>query len=364
MEDTAKRSCAMRPLFGGFGGLVGREHMAQRSWTMPPLFGGFGWLEEGGGEVSFGTVGEECGDRSCVAGGELSGGPEVGAGGDTDEEAMIAAELACGFDGVFVGDFDDFVDEIDIEDGGDEAIANALDLVEAWFVAQEGGGVFGFDGDDTDVGVLLFEVGADALEGAARTDAGDKAVYIALDLPVEFGAGLLEVDSRVVGVFELLADEEVRVFVLHLAGAFDGAVDGFVGWGENESGAESGDEFFAFEGHIFGHDDGDGEAAESANEGKADAGVSGGRFEEGHRGFEAAGGDGGIDHGESDAVLYGAAGIEELGLCEDVFVADLKERGISDEVEYGSSVHGYAPCGAVGVCCRSPWGIGRSTGER
>ena len=40
--------------------------------------------------------------------------------GDADQQAVVASQLARGFDGVFVGDLDDLIDQGDVEHGGDK----------------------------------------------------------------------------------------------------------------------------------------------------------------------------------------------------------------------------------------------------
>ena len=95
---------------------------------------------------------------------------------------MVSAQLAGGLDGVVIGHLYHFVDQRDIEDAGDEAIAYSLNLVEAGLVAQECGPVFWLDGDDFSVGFVLLEEFADALKSAAAADAGDEAVDLSTHL--------------------------------------------------------------------------------------------------------------------------------------------------------------------------------------
>ena len=80
--------------------------------------------------------------------GQLPGGPDVGPGGDAHQQAEVAAELPGRLDGVFVGHLDHLVDQRHVEHGGDEAVADALDLVQARLVAQQGGDVLRLDGHD------------------------------------------------------------------------------------------------------------------------------------------------------------------------------------------------------------------------
>ena len=89
-------------------------------------WGGEGLLaevfEEGGGEVALAGAGDDDDDEFAgVAGlvGDLEGGEDGGAGGDSCEDAFFSGEAAGHGEGFVVGDFHDFVDEVGLEDFGD-----------------------------------------------------------------------------------------------------------------------------------------------------------------------------------------------------------------------------------------------------
>ncbi len=211
---------------------------------------------------------------------QLAGGPDVGAGGDADQQAVIAAQLSCGFDGVFVGDFDDIVHHFHIEDIGDESVADALDLVQAGFVSKKGGDVFGFDGDEFDVRFMFLEEFTHTLEASPAADTGDEAIDVPVHLSPDFRAGLFVVYPWVVGVLELLGDEDSGIFGGHLADFVDGPGEAFRVGGEDQLRAQSANQFFSFFTHTFGHDDTDGVPLESPDEGHADARIAGGGFDD------------------------------------------------------------------------------------
>ena len=315
-------------------------------------------VEEDGGEVALAGAGDDDDDELArVFGvvGELEGGVDGGAGGDADQDAFLFGQAAGHGEGVVVGDLDDLVDEVGVEDFGDEAGAEAGDLVRAGRAAGEDGAIGGLDGDGPEVGVAGLDVLADAGEGAAGADAGDEDVGGAVGVVPDLGAGGVEVDFGVGGVVELLEDMAVGGLGEDLFGLGDGALHAVGAGGENDFGTEGEEQDAALDGHGVWHGDDDGVAFDGGGEGEADAGVAAGGLDEGGD----AGGDfafalGGLDHGEADAVFDAGGGVVALKLENDAGsgafgdVVELDERGVSDEV--GDA------CGDVHGC---PFGCGR-----
>ena len=78
-------------------------------------------FEEGGGEVALAGAGDDDDDEFAGVAGflrDLEGGVDGGAGGDSYEEAFFFGETAGHGEGFVVGDLDDFVDEVGLEDLG------------------------------------------------------------------------------------------------------------------------------------------------------------------------------------------------------------------------------------------------------
>ena len=86
------------------------------------------------------------------------------------------ADKLAGGKGVVIFDGDDLIVDLGIQNLGDKARADALDLVRARNTLAQNGGGGGLDGDDLDVGILLLEELARAGQRAAGADAGDKDV--------------------------------------------------------------------------------------------------------------------------------------------------------------------------------------------
>jgi hypothetical protein len=273
---------------------------------------------------------------------------DSGARGDANEDAFLFGEAAGHGEGFIVGDLNDLVDELGVEDLGDEAGADALDLVRAGLAAGEDGAVGGFHGDGPEVGVAGLHVLADPGEGSSGADAGDEDVGGAVGVVPDFWAGGIEVDLRVGGVVELLEDEAVGGFGVELFGLGDGALHAVGAGGENDFGTEGEEQDAALDGHGVGHGEGEAVAFDGGGEGEADAGVAAGGLDEGGD----AGGDfavalGGLDHSKADAVFDAGDGVVALELEDDAGgaaggeVVELDERRVADEVgDAGGDIHG------------------------
>jgi hypothetical protein len=85
-------------------------------------------------------------------------------------------------DRVLVGHLDYLVHQLDIEHGGDESVPDALNLVQAGFVAKQGGHIPGFNRHDADARFVFAEEAADALQGAAAAQAGHESRHVAVHL--------------------------------------------------------------------------------------------------------------------------------------------------------------------------------------
>jgi hypothetical protein len=89
-------------------------------------------------------------------------------------KSLLRAAAARRGDGFVVGDLDDFVDQLGVQDRWHKACADALNLVRAGFAAAEDRAVGGFDGNSLETGLALLDIAGYAGQGAARADAGDE----------------------------------------------------------------------------------------------------------------------------------------------------------------------------------------------
>ena len=69
---------------------------------------------------------------------------------------------------------------------GIKAVADSLNLMQSRFIAEKSGYIFWFYGTDNEVRVLLFEILADALEGSAAAEAGDKNIHFSIQIFINF----------------------------------------------------------------------------------------------------------------------------------------------------------------------------------
>jgi hypothetical protein len=247
---------------------------------------------------------------------QLARGPHVGARRDADQQPQVAAQLPCGFDGVVVGHLDHLVDQRHIEYGGDEAVADALDLMQPGLVAQQGGHILRLDGHQVHVGFMLAEKLAHALQRAAAAHTGHETIDFAADLPPDLVGRVFVVAARVVGVFELLRHEDARIGRGHLGHPPDGAGDAFPIGREDQFRSERADDLLAFLAHALGHDDLHLVALQAADQRDADARVATGRFDDDRVGFQASVAFRPFEHGQGHAVLDRAARVQELGFGE------------------------------------------------
>jgi len=248
--------------------------------------------------------------------GDLEAGPDGGAGADADGDAVELDDLLGDRAGLVFLHLDDLVDDLGVEHGGDEAGADALELVRAGGTAGEDGRTGGLDGDDLHAGLAGLQHLADAGDGAAGADAGNHEVNLTVGVVPDFLGGRLAVDLGIVGVGELLEDDAVGDLLVKFLGLGDGALHALRSFGEDEFGAENLEELAALKGHRLGHGEDELEAVGGGDEGQGDASVTGGGLDERGALIDAAGLEGLDDHGVADAVLHAGERIEELELEE------------------------------------------------
>src|SRR5262245_34186011 len=107
-------------------------------------------LEDLGGEIALAGVAEDGDHRLARA--ELArdaeGSTGVRTGGDSDQDSLLAGQAARVVGGFVVGNGDDVVVDVGVEDLGNEARTDPLNAVEAGIAAREHRRGCGLDGDD------------------------------------------------------------------------------------------------------------------------------------------------------------------------------------------------------------------------
>mmetsp|Transcript_21254 Transcript_21254/g.54122 ORF Transcript_21254/g.54122 Transcript_21254/m.54122 type:complete len:357 (+) Transcript_21254:252-1322(+) len=310
-------------LLGGLGPEVGVEH---------------------GGEVALAEGGDDAHDGLALvlgAGGELLGRPDRRARRDAAHDALGLRERLRGGDGVVVGHLQHLVDHAQVGVARHEARADALDLVRALVLAaREHGAAHGLERHELALGLERLDVLRAAGQRAARADAGDEDVDLALGVRPDLRPGRLAVDLRVVGVVELL--EQLALVAQagdDLLGLHDRATHALGGGGEHQLGAERLEHDAALHGHGLGHGEDHVVATRRGHHRERDAGVArGGLDQRRHAGRDLAARLRLHDHRVADAILDGVARLHGLHLEQDGRVkplgvaAQLEQRRVADEL--------------------------------
>lgn len=167
---------------------------------------------------------------------------------------------------------------------------------------------------------------------------------LAVERVVHLGRGRLVVRLGVERVGELLGDDGVVEFVGELVGAVDSAAHPVFGGRVHHVGSERAHERLFFDAEPLGDDEHRADAELSGRDGEADAGVAGGRLDDGAALGEFAGFEHPFEHVLPDAVFDARARIERFELRVDGhFVGrrvDPDERRLPDGVEH--RVEGFA----------------------
>src|SRR5262245_30179795 len=117
---------------------------------------------------------------------DLEGRPDRGPGADAAQHALFPGQAASGLESVVVLDPDDLVDDLRVQDAGNEAGTNALDAMRrgshrlARHLLRDDGAVDWLDSDGLEARLALFDDLADAGDGAAGADAGDEDIDLAV----------------------------------------------------------------------------------------------------------------------------------------------------------------------------------------
>lgn len=239
----------------------------------------------------------------------------------------------------------------EVGDGRYEVLADALHRPGTRRTQGAGAGVLGHD-RALGIGEHHLQLRLDLLEepgkagqGTGGADADDDGVEIVAGLRPELRAGAALVGQRVGRVVELVGEEgagnilrQARgnvLVVLRMALADVRAGDVHLG----AHGAQVQD---LLGGHLVRHHQHHPVALGAADQGQAKTGVAGGGLDDGATGPQAAVTLGGLDHGDTDAILDGAAGVlrfelEVQGAGAGIEARHANQRGVADQVEHGGT---------------------------
>ena len=182
-------------------------------------------------------------------------------------------ELARSFEGILVLYTDDLVVNLGVEHIRNEACADALNFVRAALAGGQDRRGVRLNGNNLDVRVLVLEV--------LGTDACNKNIDLAVGLLPDLRAGGRIVRGRVCRVDELTRDKAVRGLLRKLICLRDRAGHTLCALGQNQLRAVGLEHIAALDGHGLGHGEDDAVAAGRRDSRQTDAGVAGGRLDDG-----------------------------------------------------------------------------------
>mmetsp|Transcript_37917 Transcript_37917/g.118859 ORF Transcript_37917/g.118859 Transcript_37917/m.118859 type:complete len:480 (-) Transcript_37917:314-1753(-) len=255
--------------------------------------------------------------------GELDCGGDGGAAAAAAEQALLADEAARHDEALVVVRLDPLVHDLAVQHLGDEVVAGALYLValEAHLVVERvrdgEDAALGVHRDDLDVREALLELPRDARERAARARADDDVVEVPAALAQDLLGRAVVVRERVARVAVLVQDVRVGQVALQPPRDADvrlGGVEGGLGGRADDLRAERLEHVHLLLAHLLRERDDHAVALDGRGEREADARVPARRLDERVAGLDAALLLGVLHHALADAVLDGAARVEELAL--------------------------------------------------
>lgn len=275
--------------------------------------------------------------------GQLQGGADRSARRNADQQPFACGQQTRRADGLLVGDGHHPVDQCGIEVFGDEAGADALNLVGTGLAAREHGGRGRFDGHKADLRIQLAQPAPGAAERAARADAGHKQVDPSVGVAPYLVARRAVVPLGVGRIAELSKDHGSGNLPAQGLGPCNGPLHPFVSGREDHPGSVGGHQAAPLDAHRLGHGQDQPIALQGADQRQPHAGISARGFDDRTAGAERGAGFGLLDHGQGNPVLDASGRIERFDFGHDTglgpgFAAEADElhhRGVADEAEHG-----------------------------
>src|SRR5579875_3665005 len=274
-----------------------------------------------GGEVAQAVIVDGGDDHADIgiAAGNFERGCDIAAGRDATENALLAGKAARHLQRLVRGGGDNPIQVFDMQHFGNEAVADAFDLMRAPGATGEDIAFGWLNGKDFDIRVLLFEVFRAAGDGAAGSLCEHKRAHLALCLLQDLRPRRAIMGLDIVGVDELA---HLPVFAGRGGFQFFDLLDHQVNialraGGEHKFGSIGANGLFPFVAHPLRHDNDDGIALCRAHTGRGNTGVAGGAFDDSHAGAQLTAPLGLGDEKGQDAVLDAATGIKILDFGND-----------------------------------------------
>ena len=177
--------------------------------------------------------------------------------------------------------------------------------------------VLGLNGEGQEFRFSAFDHFGDAGQGAAGADADDRRVDTALGIVPDFLGRGEAVNLGIGRVYELLQHDRAGGLFDQFLGPLHGPPHAQFDRGEFCFGAQQVEHLPALIGHASRHRQDQPVSLGGADESQGNPGIARGRLDQGGSGLDKAFAFGGLDHGNPDAVLDRAQGIEKLALSQD-----------------------------------------------
>ena len=258
------------------------------------------------------------------------------AGGHPGQHPLGTGQLPGGGIGLVAGDGHHLVHHPHVQGAGDEARADALDLMGPRPAAGEDGGLSRLHRHHADGGVLLLQIAARASDGAAGTHSRHQHVHAAVGVPPQLGTGGLVVGPGVGGVVELVGHPRAWGALQQLLRPLNGAAHTPGPFGEHQLRPQSGQQAAPLLTHGLRHGEHHPVAPLAADVGQGHAGVAAGGLHNHRAGLEQAPLLGVQNHVKACPVLGGGQGVKALQLgqhpCPGGKPLQPKQGGVPDQL--------------------------------
>ena len=268
---------------------------------------------------------------------------ERGPRGDPHQNALPPGHEPPHGVGLLIVHAEYLVVNVPVQQRGNKAAADALEVVPARFAPGEHRRARRLHRHHPDGGVLLFQIPARAGDGAAGAHPGHKGVHPAAGIRPDLRAGGGVVGRRVGGVFKLPGHKASGDLPGQLPGPADGPLHPLGAGGQHQFRPVGGHEQLPLPGHGVRHDD-DGAVAPGGGNGRqGDTRIPRGGFDDGGPGGQNAPGLRVVYHGPGRPVFGGPGGVQTLQLGQQpalqpqvpLQMRQLQQRRAADELFHG-----------------------------
>ena len=193
---------------------------------------------------------------------------------------------------------------------------------------------------------MFLQIATGTGNGAAGTHTGHQGIHLALGVCPDLWAGGAVVGIRVSGIFKLSGDEAAGDLLSQSLRLVHRPLHPLSAGREHQLGPVGGQHGPALGAHGVGHGEDQPVAPAGSYTGQANAGVSGGRLDNGAAGGEKTPLFGVTYHGKGSPVLGAAAGVKKLQLYKQTgsglgIGLQVEQRGVSNQLLYGMNDLGH-----------------------